>query len=315
MLLRSAVGLCCLLLTVACSSQPSSTVASKIEQSQRSLPSNNRCIESVIRSEQVTADCLFGRSRSAADADFAVIGDSHAMILMDAVETLSRERDLSGVNLTMSACPPFESAVREPSRARDARCHQFRDIIFAAARSGELPKNIIVHARWGIHFNPTPFDNGEGGIEPEMYRVFQTPGMETLGHEQALLTTLESFLLELIDLDYNVLFVHSVPEMGWHVPEKLTTIYRREGTLHALSASVSLSSYFARNELIFEAASRWSEQHPEQFREVFPHHYFCDVQQARCFGHLGGSPLYYDDDHVAAVGAYLLVQELDIFNE
>ncbi|WP_165831955.1 MULTISPECIES: SGNH hydrolase domain-containing protein [Gammaproteobacteria] len=300
---------------VACAAPQTGFVAAQIDEAQRYLPENDLCIDSSLRAKQLTSHCVFGMPNLASDADFAVIGDSHAMVLMDAVKTLAEEHTLTGMNLTMSGCPPFEFAVRSPAREKDVQCEQFRGHILEAARAGALPKELIIHARWGIHFSATRFNNGEGGLEPEEYQVFATPETATLGHEQALSASLESILLELLDSNYNVIFVHSVPEMGWNVGDELRSLYVHEGTLDRYSASVSLQSYMTRNQGVMDTVAKVAQQFPNQLQQVFPHEYFCDRRKERCFAHFQGAPLYYDDDHVSTVGAYILVQELGIFNE
>ncbi|CUS47245.1 hypothetical protein Ga0003345_0171 [Idiomarinaceae bacterium HL-53] len=300
----------------ACSPLPPESPEQKLRLAQSYLPNNDSCIDSTLRAEQLTRECVFGQERAIAEADFAVIGDSHAMVLMDAMKTLSSERGLTGVNLTMSGCPPFEFAVRTPARMSDIQCGMFRHQVLVAARAQQLPKTLLVHARWGIHFAAEPFNNGEGGIELDEYHVFSTPQTQALGHREALKHGLQAFLSELIDLNYHVIFVHSVPEMGWNVPARLQAIWDEEKRLAPASASVARSTYLARNQYIFAIIDELKRQYPQRLDEFFPHELFCEAQRSgRCFAHKNGSPLYYDDDHVSAVGAYLLLQELGNFNE
>ena len=308
---------------VACSTAPAHTVAARIDEAQRFLPNNDACIDGTLRNQQLSSACVFGiavngEGFDAANADFAVIGDSHAMVIMNAVRSLAERNGLTGMNLTMSGCPPFEFAERIPPRLNDTQCVRFRKHVLAAARAGELPRRLIIHARWGIHFSATPFNNQEGGVEADTYHVFQTPSTASLGHEQALRVSLESLISELLALNHDILFVHAVPEMGWNVPDHLRSIYTREGKLEPLSGSVALTTYWARNRAILAATARWherAEQQGQTLQLLYPHKFFCDEVGERCFAHLDGTPLYYDDDHVSTLGAFLLAQELGILNE
>ncbi len=168
-------------------------------------------------------------------------------------------------------------------------------------------------ARWTIYLEGTGFDNGEGGIEPEIGYLWTDGGVKRIDHNRPLfvrrVAVAESFksaVSDLLNSGKRVILVYPVPEVGWNVP-----IYASKKFLHSTENSITTNyeTYLQRNATAIKALDSLG-MHDNLVR-IHPDKTLCNTSaKGRCNAVSNGVPLYYDEDHLSNVGAALLTNEI-----
>ncbi len=243
-------------------------------------------------------DCLFGPSRN---GRIDVWGDSHAM---ETVTQLSNRLAPFGVGvreLTHHACMPISDYLRG---GESADCIAFRNAAYADLTSPGARSPVVLMARWTVVFDPTPFDNGEGGREPRFHDAEVVSPEQKERRAAQLRATVES----LLNNGRRVVLVYPIPEVGWHVPNFLA--YR---SLFSDNSTVTLSTsmkVFESRTAPAVAALDGIPDHPGLLR-FRPSDLLCNrAVPGRCVAQVGETPLYFDDDHLSMFGAGLVADAI-----
>ncbi|WP_157955171.1 acyltransferase family protein [Halomonas denitrificans] len=237
-----------------------------------------------------------------------IVGDSHARAMKSSLANAFLEKDESAVFVGMPGCTPIRGvAILHPSVFED--CVDLNDRVYSAVVDSYGFKNIVVISRWTSHWEGTPFDNGEGGVE-----VFRVAGGPLTGVINGEATTDKSEISQLYEksLRYlsdisNLVLVYPVPEAGWNVPKRLSALHLWEMDVNEATLSTSSSLFAVRNSEIFSLFDGFDFD----FAKVLPSEIFCESYlEGRCVTHLNGRNLYYDSNHLSEFGARLVVEEI-----
>jgi hypothetical protein len=237
--------------------------------------------------------------------EFAIVGDSHAAALVRSLDHASQREGIGGIAYTFNGCPPIRDSKSTNHTGIEEICDAFRRDFFNNLQGGDIPKVIVLGARWTILFEQTPFNNLEGGIEAGDRTEWISKYSDTMGYKAALRKDIAESILALLDSGRAVVLVYPIPEMGWNVPVRLAKIQMQRENLERSDASVAYHVYRERNADANHVLD--GIQHHNLYR-IGPEKVLCDsFVKDRCAAHLNGMPLYFDDDHLSAFGADQIV--------
>lgn len=245
--------------------------------------------------------CLIGSSD--APVTWAVLGDSHAETLADALSALLSENGIAAEYLTYPGCP-FVLGV-EPVFGTDD-CADFADDVLARLLAEQV-KTVIIHDRGTAYFVGTRFDNGEGGVEPGEPFPMQPEGMPGLDNATRIARVNELWdrtITTLLENRISVIYIAPVPEVGWHVPRTAARLAARGG----VTLTTSRARYLERHHDLLAIVRTHEGQ--RGFVAIYPEAVFCDAGDGRCQTQQNGQLLYTDTDHLSQVGGKLLVDAI-----
>ena len=241
---------------------------------------------------------------------FTLLGDSHAEMLIDVFDLYGLEREIAGIVVTESNCLPLKSSDRVGYKTEEIKsCRQLRDSFFENLISNSIPGTVVISARWSLGIEQLRFDNKEGGIERGSAVSWQSPMSSKNGYKDTLSADLKETIQMILSKGKKVILIYPFPEMGWSVPEHLIKLLKKNSELLPSDGSVSYAVFKERNESAYKALDNIGE-HPRLYR-VYPESVFCNTSvENRCIAHLGGVPLYRDDDHLSKAGATIFFEEI-----
>jgi len=268
---------------------------------------NNNCGEVPVNLRTENKACEVGISGEL--KSFAVIGDSHAGSLIYQLDVLAKKNNLSGYNYTLSSCPPLLGGSSFKQGNDQLTCNEFRKYLFEKIARHELPRTLIVSARWAMPIEKKRFDNKEGGIEKGDDGAWGAPNFEILGYQDSLKKSYIESINFMLNSGYKIILIYPWPEMGWNVPNRLSKLFLINNRVTSSDASVSYGLFKERTKLAYIALDS-IEDHPNLLR-IKPERKFCNtIVNGRCIAHINMNPLYYDDDHLSSAGAALVIEDV-----
>jgi peptidoglycan/LPS O-acetylase OafA/YrhL len=243
--------------------------------------------------------CLLGNERNVVGV---LLGDSHADAIAGAIELALRDKNLGIKNLSFAGCPPIMDIYRD-DEPDYALCSNHNFSLQQTILNNEQIKNVIFIVRWSHYLGEPDFNNGEGGIEKNGHianidfiedGVFlKTPLAE---RPQRLLQKYVKTIRTYLTAGKNVILVYPIPETGWDVP--LASAKQHFFKKVTRDLSTSYSAFQARHEAVIDIFDALGDV--KNLTRIKPSRYLCDSQYpGRCITMLDGSPLYFDDDHIA----------------
>jgi hypothetical protein len=268
---------------------------------------NKKCWDLITKNNSLSNACLIGNK--ALIKNFAIVGDSHAGALVEELGRAAAAANIAGFDYTYNSCPPLLGGLSKEQDETQIVCNALRKDFFSMADQNLLPKTLILSSRWTILLEKNRFNNKEGSVETGKEATWLAHSNSDIGYENALKNSYVESVQYLLDRGYKIILIYPVPEMAWDVPKTLGKIALRNGTLNAKDASTSYDVFLERNKKAYEALDAIGE-HPNLIK-IKPELIFCNTNVGgRCIAHIGGFPLYYDDDHLSNVGAKLVVPEI-----
>jgi peptidoglycan/LPS O-acetylase OafA/YrhL len=217
---------------------------------------------------------------------FLVWGDSHALALGEAFDTIAREKGVAGVLVGRPTCAPLLGFRRYGRLVRS--CENIGADAMRIVKAKHI-KNIVIHARWAVHIEDVEFgqESGAGAdlsVAPpskDNYPVFEGMLRETL--------------VQLKNLGVNIYILASVPEAGMDVP----FVFARS-QVSGLSRTITLplQDFEKRQKRAFLALQHYGDS--VSAHTLYPHELLCDKES--CFLTEGAHPLYGDDHHLNRYG-------------
>lgn len=238
---------------------------------------------------------------------YAVIGDSHASVLIqDLADSFSMEHK-SFVQYTKNGCPFVIGLRKMPSESCDAYHLSLLDDL--AMQDFET---LIIYSRWSLYLSEENYDNGEGGVEireSEQYTAgdldFSTPFKE---RKEKILTSMDSTLRRVINSGKKIILVYPTPEYAWDVPTRYAKLLLRDGN-EAKDVFISARRYRERHADVIQLFDALGEK-PNLIR-IKPEAIFCNTyQRDRCVATSNGVLFYFDDDHLSNDGAQFIVEKI-----
>lgn len=236
--------------------------------------------------------CIHGTG----DRKIILIGDSHANSMVAGLTSAGAQHGFSVIEWTYSACNFVPGMRKIPSELakfhKDYQCSGF--VSWVQAQLENLPHDIpvVIANRYAA----------EAFGANEVRHPKQTPGVYfTNPHEKTNPEFLREFSSRIIDNACHiakkrpVFMIRPLPEMGFNVPKKLSRrmIFGINQDLH-----ISITEYKNRNDWVWAAQDTARERCGVQI--IDPTSILC--RDGRCYGSIGGRPLYHDDDHLSGFG-------------
>ena len=269
------------------------------------------CTNQPIRQNFLDQGCKIGTLTGR--PTIALVGDSHALAILPALDRRLRANGLSGVAVVRSGCPPLIPAAAgqnlHSNQAETQPCLATQVAFFESLKQDNgFPDTLIIFARWPFWIGQGAFDNGEGGREEISGTNWNTDSAsqhQSLTDPNRLVKSIRAMLAS----GRRVVLIYPIPEMGWHVPSRLSKVARFGEGILPDTASISQARFLKRarsTHLAFDILG----SHPKLIR-VHPDLLFCNINgNGRCVAHFNKRPIYVDDDHLSDFGADLLVSEI-----
>jgi peptidoglycan/LPS O-acetylase OafA/YrhL len=198
---------------------------------------------------------------------FAVWGDSHAIELSYALGEVAAKHQKSVMQFTYSSCPPSLGLEVGPR----PNCREYNDTVVAfLAQDHEITTVFLIAAYAAHHWHVEEFSEG----------IRKTVGL-------------------LLGAGKRVVLVYPFPTASASIPRTLAR-YAAAGT--ALdSLTIDEAEYLSKNAFAFHLLDSISDANVVH---VLPHERLCDGSV--CAAQVGGTPLYYDQQHLSVAGAQYL---------
>jgi hypothetical protein len=234
--------------------------------------------------------CALGE-KNVNPGNFLLWGDSHALALAPAFDEIAKQKQRSGWFVGKNACPPLLGVERFDS---DHSCIPYNEAVTQFIEQHQGIRTVYLAGRWGLHANGHRY-----GRETGKPSVISSKGMDD--NPDAFQQGLERTLAFLKQRDIDVVFMMSVPEVGWLVPSELA---RAKWFEHPAPLGSTLEAYLARQQPVKEILARVRANNDFRVLEVAP--IFCPDGQ--CLVEHGSVSLYRDDDHLSKQGAQFATQ-------
>jgi hypothetical protein len=233
--------------------------------------------------------CRYGAADGAA-ADVVVWGDSHALVLMPAYDSIAKARNLRVHGAWFSACPPLLDAVADTGSPDDAlNCGGFNRAMLRAIDAID-PELVILNAYW---------------TSPKLDVVSATRGGPTHGLPP-FQVALERTLHALEAQRRKVCVVGDAPTLKYGGPYAYAMARRRgiDTAFITLSRTEAQAQHSDLDRALLELRGRHS------FTLVDPKEALCGEAECAILAPDGRSA-YRDNNHLSDVGAYLISASLE----
>jgi len=240
-----------------------------------------------------TKKCQFGSGEMGA----VLIGDSHAMSMVNALQAALPDQDHFVLSLISSGCP-IALDVRRIDTDLDFNCTKFVDwtINQLSGLNADVP--VVVATRASYY----PF--GPNGDERRISKPIIRIGAAGPSSNSSLLKRYrENQLRTLCEIaaQHTTYVVLPVPEMSVDVP--LALWRRKRLGINEENIFISRESYWGRHRYILDVFSEAVAKCGVRLLDPTP--YLCSA--GKCWGAEDGIPLYFDDDHLGLRGEAKLI--------
>ena len=230
------------------------------------------------------------------------LGDSHFAALSPDLYSRIKDR-YSYIDANYGGCPFLLGMnLMDENGAQSEHCSSDFQNKRKALLEGD-PKIILMGGRYQLYFSETFFNNGVGGIENGARRWKNFVSLK----ESSLAAHLRETIQHVLDLGHYLVFVNSIPEAGWDVPQKLhlESVKKKLGiegdTDNRLSTD--MTKYLDRANPAMQVVAGIA--HP-RLLTVNPANLLCDRETQKCFVDSDGQIFYVDHDHMSQYGAKLI---------
>jgi hypothetical protein len=248
------------------------------------------------------SECTIGVVREDRSFDVAVIGDSHAEVLIAAFDKLLKPRGLSGRQVTTNGCVPLFD-VRVISGRGVERCRDFAETVSTFLERHDQLEFVVLSARWAL-YSETRWLEGESAARRFLVDA-QDQSLTLENSRRALSEGLERTVELLTARGLRVLLIAQVPPLSsrrarcvawarWHGED--------ESSCHEPAAAARARTAFGDALIARIAAGN------DRVEAFFPGNILCDA--VRCTPVLDGIYLFRDEDHLNPAGAELLLSHL-----
>lgn len=249
--------------------------------------------------ERGSGDCLGGAVATGKAPGYAIWGDSHGQAVAKAV---SDQAALHGETLlyqVKSGCAPLLGLQIGHQRLTETCARRNRDVLDNLLASDSI-RQVILVARWALYVEGPSIELGPSE-QGTWSSYINAPGYgeNPQGRAQLLEDRLLALIDQLQDAGKAVTLVYPVPELGWNLPA-ITAQARLFD--RPLPVDNRYSLYQQRQQRVFEVLDRVRAQR-DGVSAVYPHLALCEDE---CMISYRGAPIYFDDDHLNALGEQLI---------
>ena len=249
--------------------------------------------------------CILGNNKN---AKIALIGDSHLDLITLELEKKLISNNISAYQFSYGGCVP--SLNLKVFKDKRYSCDRYyRDVLNQIKNKNNIEK-ILLFSRWSFNLKGERFNNQEGGFEIGESHYFIPLDKDFLVEKnirkKIILSNIEVFIKELVNLNKEIYIVTPTPEMGWEIPNNLARIIHYKEKIDLDTLSISKKVFIERNKEILSFLNDLKEKY--DLKLIYPDDIFCD--DLRCFSHQNQVPLFFDDDHLSSEGAKLLSERI-----
>ncbi len=245
--------------------------------------------------------CQLGPKRA---QEVYVWADSHGVELSWELSKLLSAEDQSVRQLTASQCIPVPNVKSK----RENHCLEYNAQAAEYLATRAPPSVVVLFARWALYFNGSRVETTEGCRElgaPGPRFPVGWAGVSDQSRMLELASQLEKNINSLIDAGHRVVLIHSMPEPGCNVPEKIAHLSEK----HETGQREFISSPYAVHKLRTLPFNKYFQYKNANFIEVKPEEIFCDqIELGRCMQESDLGPYYFDNNHPNLVGSNIIAQ-------
>ncbi|MBX3707328.1 MAG: acyltransferase [Pseudomonadales bacterium] len=241
--------------------------------------------------------CTIGRAGM--PPGYAVLGDSHAAALTDALDGSGAELNQTLLPVNDHWCAPLHE-FGTTDADRNPRCRALMTRALEAVAADPAIHTVLLVAEWSNYTTGTRWGH------PRVARYTEGASSTDDTDNSAAFAHAFARTLEILR-DKQVIVVKSVPEYHSRVPEALAkALMFGDGELPQ-PLLVSLEEYQARNQ---QVEAIWSRVDAPNLRYFDTAGTFCDPATRTCRYRSADGPLYVDDNHLSLHGARELVARI-----
>jgi len=259
-------------------------------------------------------ECKFNTS---SNKKVYVIGDSHMASLIFNLKDRVVKSNYQFITSTFGGClfyPGFNKVYDKTSKLYE-KCNNVYFQKLKENLSKDKNSIIILGGRFPLNISNYLFDNQEGGIEGKEWgsKYISVGTYETI---QA------SFQNEISEISKNnkIILIYPIPEVGWHVPNKLNSIFSKKPK-NVNKKNLNINEYISTSYQVYQNRTKSSFEllnsiQGDNIYRVYPHTLFCNtIIKNRCVTHDDKSIFYIDNHHPSLKSAEmindLIMKEID----
>ncbi|MEZ5922959.1 MAG: acyltransferase family protein [Hyphomicrobiaceae bacterium] len=292
------------------------TIASISEYAEQRNPKSGECMLTRNHPEiRSLGRCRIGSWAAAetpADADFVILGDSHADHWAPGMDTSAALRGIAGLEMTGSSCLPIFDILQITKDRVFEVCQSYRRAVDTYLRGLRKPTVVVLAARWSIYYETDQFMRPN---DPRWYVVAHENQRTDKATTQRLIeASLASTVDKLLSEGHAVVLVDQVPEFG----SKQLDCFLATITTTDARPPCGPDAQTIRERLgpASRMLARVTEQVPEDWKSrvalLEPAPRMCNTD--RCSLDIAGTYLYRDDDHLNPTGARIIVEKLRLMD-
>jgi peptidoglycan/LPS O-acetylase OafA/YrhL len=273
---------------------------------QRSVKS---CWQKFEKTPAISSGCKIGEEGE--NISFSLFGDSHAGIFIHSLDAIAKNKSITGINYSYKSCPPLIGVYPRHDNSNEAlTCSSLKNSFFDGLGDlNDVPKIVIISARWSNYIRARGFDNEEGGIDGDINRLNYYYDLDTLDYQRSVAEKITHSIKNIVKSGRKVILIYPIPEMGWNVPSRLANIIKKNNFLLASDGSVSYDTYLNDNKIAIESLDNVGLSN--NIVRIRPDLIFCNtILKNRCVAHIGGKPIYYDSNHLSDFGASIIASDI-----
>lgn len=255
-------------------------------------PRRDECHQPDAKKMNASSACRILVSPDSANLPIRYIsfGDSFSNTLMPALEELSREYKVNGLQTSFSSCPPVSGIYRFRTFGSSYRyhCKEFNDAVLDIIRKDHI-RTVILFARWSAYTQHYIIGDQHSAPPADMnasVRIFEDRFLKTLAMFD--------------EMGINVWIVGQPPEYQQDIPQILSRTAMAKGDLSAIG--MSATDLERQNSFMKSLERKTKEMKLENvhFLDLTP--YLCD-KTGQCAVQAQGRSLYRDESHLSVFGA------------
>ena len=250
-------------------------------------------------------ECKFNTS---SNKKVYVIGDSHMASLIFNLKDRVVKSNYQFITSTFGGClfyPGFNKVYYKTSKLYE-KCNNVYFQKLKENLSKDKNSIIILGGRFPLNISNYLFDNQEGGIEGKEWgsKYISVGTYETI---QA------SFQNEISEISKNnkIILIYPIPEVGWHVPNKLNSIFSKKPK-NVNKKNLNINEYISTSYQVYQNRTKSSFEllnsiQGDNIYRVYPHTLFCNtIIKNRCVTHDDKNIFYFDYNHPSLKGAEMI---------
>ncbi|WP_371187903.1 acyltransferase family protein [Thalassotalea maritima] len=224
---------------------------------------------------------------------WAILGDSHAVEIAYALADKLQSDEVGLKHFSYSGCIPSYK-----KSADFSECSKWYNDSINYIIENDNIKNVVFNHRFTAHLLDGNADNYTDESEPDISR-------EAL----SLVEQIDELISLLASKKDNVYIFYPIPELPKPINQLIDNKLHSGESLDNI-VGTSLNWYKNRNVHMIRHFN--NSKYPDNVHLINPEKIFCD--QTDCYAVKDGVPLYFDDDHPSILGAFKLVEMIEISN-